>query len=634
MTQTPARTEHGSSGGLAAAAAAVMEPVARTLFGPVEALRSYRPGAFRGDALAAITVALVALPQAVVFAAVAGVPPVVGVYTMIVGAVVGGLFTGSRFLSIGPTNTAAILIGGVVATVTAAAGDPAAAMTAVVAVTVLAGLMSVAAATLHLGELVRFVSRSVIVGFSAGAGVLIAVKQLPVFLGIGVEGIRSRLPGVAGTFDQLLAAGAWPSWRAVLLGSAAVAVTLLSKRISKWLPSYLLAIVAAAVLAKLLGFSPTGPGSVAFVPEMPQGLPAFTPPPLDPAVYRPLLVPAFAIALVGMIEACAIGKTLAARAGERIEPEREFVALGFARVVTGCFGGMAPAASFSRSALAADAGARSRFSCVLAGVFTAVIFLVLAPLARALPMAAIAGVLFVIAYGLIDWRYARRLYGSNNADFAVCVGTFAATLLLKLELAVFVGVFLNLALYLRRARQVFVVELVETPEAASRPGGATTLPGSTGYLERPLRHSDGTGRDEVVFLQLEGNLFFAAADELQDRFSRLANSDARAVILRLKRCHMVDATVMDVLGEFAENLAARDKALLLCGVRPRMKQRMKDYGLVDLIGEPRVHLGGEGMFHSSKAAVAQARRIVRGEPEEAPVQRAPDPVKEGWSYAI
>ena len=531
------------------------EPVARTLRGPVEAAAAYRLPDLRGDAVAAVTVALVALPQAVVFAAVAGVPPVVGVYTMIVGAVVGGLFTGSRYLSIGPTNTAAILVGGVVALAGTggAAATPSEAMAAVVAVTVLAGVFGLLAATAHLGELVRYVSRSVIVGFSAGAGVLIAVKQLPVFLGIDLAGTSSRWTGVAATVDRLLAAGVAPNWRAVLLGGVAIAVTLLAKRLSKWLPSYLLAIVAAAALAWGLGFPP---GLVDYVPEMPRGLPTPSLPPNDLAAYQPLVVPALAIALVGMIEACAIGKTLAARAGERVDPEREFVALGFARVATGCFGGMAPAASFSRSALAADAGARTRFSGVFAGVFTALIFLALAPLARSLPMAAIAGVLFVIAYGLIDWRYARRLVGSNNADFAVCVGTFAATLLLKLEYAVFVGVFLNLALYLRRARQVYMVELVESPEAAGRPGGAEALPGSTGYLERPLRDTDGAGRDAVVFLQLEGNLFFAAADELQDRFTRLAASDARAIILRLKRCHMVDATVMDVLGEFAENLSA------------------------------------------------------------------------------
>ncbi|BAM04346.1 SulP family inorganic anion transporter [Phycisphaera mikurensis] len=612
---------------LANALAGSLQPVTRALAGPVRAARAYGTAELRGDAASAVTVALVALPQAVVFAAVAGVPPVVGVYTMVVGAVVGGLFTGSRFLSIGPTNTAAILIGGVVAGLGAGASAERV-MAAVVAVTVLSGLLQVLAAVAHLGELVRYVSRSVIVGFAAGAGVLIAVKQLPVFLGVPVADVPARFTGVAGTLDQLLRADAAPSLRAVALGLLAVGVTLACKRASRYLPSYLVAIVAAAAAAGLLGW---GPAEVAFVPEMPQDLPTPALPPLDLGAWRELLLPAAALALVGMIEACAIGKTLAARAGERIEPEVEFVAMGFSRVAAGLFGGMAPAASFSRSALAADAGARTRFSCVYAGVVTAVVFLALAPLARSLPMAAIAGVLFVIAYGLVDWRYARRLIHSNNADFIVCLGTFLATLILSLELAVFVGVFLNLALYLRRARQVFMVELVETPEAADAPGGAAALPGSTGYLERPLRKSDGDHHGEVVFLQLEGNLFFAAADELQDRFARLAAGEARAVILRLKRCHMVDATVMDVLGEFATNLRGRGKALLLCGVRPRMKERMQEYGLVDLIGEHRVHLGGEGMFHSSKAAVAQARRIVRGEAEE---DTAASTRGREWAYDI
>ncbi|MEM9915554.1 MAG: SulP family inorganic anion transporter [Planctomycetota bacterium] len=578
-------------------------------------LRGYHGGKFRGDLVAGLTVAMVAIPQSLAFASIAGVPLIYGLYTAIIGGIVGALLTSSSHLAIGPTNTMSLLVSSALVASAVPAGGDAAIQTAVM-LTLAAGVMQLAFALARMGELVRFVSHSVIVGFSAGAGVLIAVGQVPAFLGISLAEVESHHEGVAEKIDRLIQAvgimAERPDWRPIAVGVVSMAVALACRRISRWLPAYLLAVVAGAAMVFFAGWDGT---HIRLVGDLPAGLPTFEAPTLSWDAYRPLLGPALAIALVGMIEAYGIGKTLAAKSGERIEANQEFFCQGVTNLVGAFFRCIPSTGSFSRSALNHAAGAQTQFACLLGGVFVAVIFMLLAPAARYIPMASIAAILFVIAYGLIDFDYVRRIAKSNPADLLVCVGTFAATLTISLEIAVFVGVFLTIALYLQRARQLYVTEMVRTLGVAS------------GFIERPLtsnrpRGIGGNDEDDngdaqagdssIVFLQVEGNLFFAAADDLQDRFNQmLAERDVAVVILRLKRTHLVDATIMHVIEQFAHQMQEENRHVILCGLRQRMYDRMQTYGLIDDLGEDNVYVSGGEPFRSAKQAVERARDLVR-----------------------
>ncbi|MEM9882235.1 MAG: SulP family inorganic anion transporter [Planctomycetota bacterium] len=581
-----------------------------------DSVRGYGVGKLRGDLIAGLTVAMVAIPQSLAFASIAGVPLIYGLYTAIVGAVVGSLLTSSAHLAIGPTNTMSLLVSSaLVAGAVPAGGD--AAIRVAVMLTLAAGVLQLAFALARMGELVKFVSHSVIVGFSAGAGVLIAVGQVPNFFGIGLADTESGHAGVAEKVERLIQAvglnGELPDWRPIAVGLVSMAVALVCRRVSKLLPAYLLAVIAGGVVVWLAGW--TGE-DLRLVGQLPSGLPKFTAPELSLEAYRPLLGPALAIAMVGMIEAYGIGKTVAGKTGQRIDANQEFLCQGVTNAVGALFACIPSTGSFSRTALNFAAGARTRFAGLFSGVFIAVVFLLLAPAARVIPMASIAAILFVIAYGLIDFQYVRRIAKSNPADLLVCVGTFAATLTISLEMAVFVGVFLTLALYLQRARQLYITEMVRTPGVPS------------GFIERSLRGRTPRGVDQenqeddvevsqdkcgdVVFLQVEGNLFFAAADDLQDRFNELLASDARAVILRLKRTHLVDATIMHVIEQFAGQLHEDGRHLILCGVRPRMFERMVSYGLVADVGEENVFVTQDEPFRSAKEAVERARELASG----------------------
>jgi len=580
------------------------------------AARGYRPGFLRGDLLAAVTVALVAVPQSMAFATIAGLPPVYGLYTAVVVTLVGGLLTGSPQLHVGPTNTMSLLTASALVALAVGDGDASAAERVQTAamLALFAGLMQIAFAVGRLGELVRFVSRSVIVGFSAGAGVLIAVGQLPPLLGIELAGTQSGLGGALGKLHRIGQAlfehGAVPAWPAVTVGLVSLAVAVGCRRVAGWLPRYLLAIVAGALTVYLMGWTDA---DLTRVGALPAGLPAFAPPTFDWHAYRSLVAPAFAIALVGMIEVCGIGKTLAAKTGHRVEPNQEFLAIGVANVLGGCFRCLPSSASYSRSALNQQTGARTRFAAVASAFITAGLFLLAAPAAAFIPMASIAAILFPIAWGLIDFDYVRKLRHSNRADLWVCVATFAATLTLPLEIAVFTGVFLTLALYLRRARQLYITEMVG--------GGDDDPRRPTGWTERPLRANAACDpRRAVSFLQIEGNLFFASADDLQDRFIRvLAQKEVHVLILRLKRTHMVDATVMHTIEAFARQMRGEDRHLILCGLRPRMRERMIAFGLGAVAGEDNLIVSGAKPFDAARAAVKRAHALVEHvSPGEAP----------------
>lgn len=578
-------------------------------------VRTYNPAKLRGDLIAGLTVAMVAIPQSMAFAAIAGVPPIYGLYTAVVGTIVGSLLTSSPHVALGPTNTMSLLVSSGLVALAVTDGNL---IETAVMLTLFAGVIQIAFALARMGELVRYVSHSVIVGFSAGAGVLIAVGQMPAFLGISLADTESRYPGIAGKIERLIQAVGlrqeiW-DWRPMAVGAVSLAVVLVCKRISKWLPGYLLAVVAGGVVVVASGWDH---GELALVGELRRGLPEFAWPELDWHRYRPLFAPALAIALVGMLDAYGIGKKLAARDGDRIDANQEFLAVGVSNVVGAFFRCIPTTGSYSRSALNYQAGAHSRFAGLMGGVFVAVIFIALAPAAQWIPMASIAAILFPIAWGLMDFDYVRRIAKSNPADLLVCVGTFAATLTLSLEIAVFVGIFLTIALYLQRARQLYITEMVRTPGVAS------------GFIERPLRDNKPQGMcdtaqetpDEtdraIVFLQVEGNLFFAAADDLQDRFNELVASEAKVVILRLKRTHLVDATIMHVIEQFARQLRVGDRHLVLCGLRQRMYDRMVEYGLVADLGEENVLVSGDEPFRSAKAAVERAHLLVSGDPAAA-----------------
>ena len=245
-----------------------------------------------------------------------------------------------------------------------------------------------------------------------------------------------------------------------------------------------------------------------------------------------------------------------------------------------------------------------------------VIFLVLAPAAKHIPMSALAAILFVIAYGLIDWRSFLRMVRSTRPDATVCATTFLSTLFIPLTYAIYVGIFLNIALYLHRTSRLHLQEMVATSAGP--------------FLERPIQ--DKHGNQRVMFLQIEGDLFFGVAEELQDRLNELAASPIKIIIFRMKRTHSIDTTIMTILEQFVQRMHEHDGHVILCGIKPALMRSITSFGLAKLVGDANVFETTYGVFTSAKRALHRARELVGAsiDTDNIPIDDEPA----SWAYEI
>jgi SulP family sulfate permease len=289
-----------------------------------------------------------------------------------------------------------------------------------------------------------------------------------------------------------------------------------------------------------------------------------------------------------------IAKAVGPRSTHAIDADQELFGQGFANLVGSVFQCLPGSGSFSRTALQHRAGAQTRLANVFCAVFNALAFLTLAPAARYIPSAALAAILLAVGASLIDLRAIARIVRASRADAMVCFVTLVAALALPLSYAIYVGIFLSLALYLRHASRLHLMELVPASDGS--------------FEERPLQ----AARRAIVFVQLEGDLFFALADDMAEQLGRLEQSSTQVTILRLKRTRWIDASMLFTLEHFAASMRARGGHVLLCGVRPELHERLRSFGLLAVIGEDNVFATEVGVFASAKQALRRAHQLVDG----------------------
>jgi SulP family sulfate permease len=545
------------------------------------------------DLLAGATVGLVSLPQAMAFALVAGVPPEVALYTMIVPGLVAGVLRDSPHLASGATNTAALLVGGVLAASPLAKG--AGLVPVLSTLCLLVGITKAGVGLAGLGRLSRYVSPAVVRGFTLGAAALLVIGQLPAVLGIRLHASGRAL------VDLVQLARRLPELepRAAALGAGTVLGIVLLRRMAPRLPGTLLALVAGAALCRGLGWDgSTGP---ALLGEIPRGLPHPALPALDPTLLGGLLFPALAIALVGMVEVVSIGKAIEATTGRKLRADRELRAQGFANLASACFPCLPSSVSWGRSAVSVEAGASTPMSVIFASLTVLLAVVAAGPLVRFVPLAGVAGVVLWIAWRLVQPEGPTQVLRLDRSERAVLGVTAASALLLDLELAVFLGVFLSLALVIRRASLLRLSEW-QRAEAGH-------------WTERPL---DGeTGRWPITVLQIEGDLFFGVAEELLERLEAVASRGARAIVIRLRGTHAVDGAAAAALARFALGFRARGGLLLLCGLRPELRASIEGSGLGGVLGEEAIYDQAERPFAALESALQMARAHVGVQPESA-----------------
>ena len=551
------------------------------------------------DLNAGFSVAVIAIPQAIAYAMIAQVPAEYGIYTLVIHAILGSFLNHNRLMSVGPTNTQSLLVASILVHIIGreAIDDPAARgqlyIQLAVSLTLLKGVIQLSLAALRLGVLARYFSRSVILGFTSGAGMLIAIGQLPAFFGLeGPQGYGSWPAALAIVIHVVQSVSAI-SWPAVLIACLSISVVVGCKLRSRMLPGALIALLVTGFLSASLGWSAESVPCVAWSPVgwLPMELPT-----LDWRRIELLLGGAFALSVLGMVETYSIGRSVAANSEGSAKPDRELVAQGTIHIVSSFFGCIPGSGSFARSTMNVYAGAATRYAGLVCGLVVATVFLLASPMISYLPLATLAGQLMVMAYALCNWRGLRKILRADPIDGSVAIFTFAATLLLPLHYAIFAGVLLNLALYIRNVSRLDIVELTSSD--------------SISFTERPIQGPEDLTDSEVIVIQLQGDLFFGLAADLDQYFRKLSRSAVKVVVIRLKGTRSMDTTVMHHFAAFARQLQKRDAILVCSGITPDLKLRLARFGLVETLGPENLFESAGTVFESSRAAILRAQQLV------------------------
>jgi SulP family sulfate permease len=572
--------------------------------GPVSWRQGYPAAWARRDAIAAVTVALFTIPQAMAYALIAGMPPAAGIWAAVVASILGSAFGSSEFLVNGPTNAMSVLLAANVG-LFAAHGDP---IGSIVLVTAMIGVIQLGAAALRLGRFTRFVAEPVLTGFTAGAGVYIAVNQLPAFLGLSRANMATTIAGwhppsnVVFDLVRALLSLAHINPVAIAVGAATFlgvrALQALEERAGRRIPAPFLAVAAATAAAWALGLGEPDQGLrklalVRDIEPLRRGLPSVVWPHLDPGRVQALLAPAFALGLLGAVEAIAIGKVLASRAGHDFSANRQLVGEGACNIGAALIGGFASSGSFTRTVVNFEAGAVTRLSCIASGFVVLAIVLAFAPAANYVPIAALAGVLVHIGVKLVNVSRLRVLFQTTIGDRATLLTTLIGVLLLaQLQYALFAGIAVSVLQALRRA-EGFKIALLE-------------IDGSGHFIEKPLLASHVA---EVVALSLQGELFFAAAEELERRLRVLFGNGTRFLVLRLTHAYNLDATTAQSLTQVAREAQARGGRLVLSGVRPGLYGTFERSGVIEELGQDAVFRHDDEILASTRRAIAYAESL-------------------------
>jgi SulP family sulfate permease len=496
----------------------------------------------RGDLIAGLTVALVGLPQCLAYALLSGLPPAYGLSTAVAAGLVAALVGQSAQVVTGPTNTTGLLILAALTPFLGANGLLATGgLPALATLTLLVGAIRLAAALLGGAQLVRFLPESVLVGFTAGAGILIAAMQLDEALGLSglrAHGLVSELAAVAGATSGL-------GWPALGLSVATASLVLLGRSLSPRLPVALLCVVAGTAAAAVFGLGrAVGLPLVGERALVPTGWPPGAWPSLEPALLQQLLIPASAIVLLGTLELA-----VSARAGgARANMKREIVAQGWANVAGAFCAGLPASASLTRSALLRMGGAQSRVAAAAAALFTLPILLFAGRFVGEIPEACLAGVLFATAWRMIDRDAMRRLWRASGETRLLLLLTLVATLSLPLEWAVLIGSGTGLVIHLANTSAPRLRLL--------RPEDGRLVPVAPG--ESP----------QAVVLEVSGNLHYAAVPPFVSEAERSVPPGARLVVVDLSHAHEIRFSALRAFEQLADETARDGGVLWLAGASP------------------------------------------------------------------
>jgi len=540
-------------------------------------LTKVNPTSLGRDFQAGLTNATVVIPQAIAFSAMAGLPPQYGLFTALIPPVIAALAGSSWHLVSGPNSAVSAIVFSTLVVAYAPYSEDY--VSAALTLTFLVGVFQISMGLARLGQLVTFVAKSVLVGFTCGAAVQIIVSQIGGLLGVQfdagagiVNGIREALSRISEVDEFALGLGA-----ATMLGA------ILVKRRWPTAPHFLIAIIGATVVALVLGSLGV---HFAHVGSLAATWPAVRIPGLSFDLVRDLSPAAFSIALVGLLQAVSISRAVASRSGQVLASNREFLGQGLSNAVGSFFSCYASSGSFTRTGINVSSGARTP----LAVVFTSIVLGVSAPLlAQALayvPTASMSAVIFLTAIELVDVKQIRQMIVKSRSELSIAVVTFSVAILVGLNFSIFVGVIVSLVIFLRRTTSPYV-------------GIGAPDPSSTGRLFRNAQRNGLQECPQLLFLRVDGPLYFGSLDSLQEKLRQVAEQRPlqRHVLMILRSLGRIDLSTADLLLQEATKRSAQGGSLSIVSRLDRDVERLTSMGVLAGLSPGR-------LYESKGAAIA------------------------------
>jgi SulP family sulfate permease len=520
----------------------------------------------KDDLIAGITGTIIVIPQAVAFAMIAGLPPIYGFYTAMITPIIAALFGSSYHLISGPTTAISIVVYSTLIKFVNPETDIEGFVSLALVLTFLAGFFQFAMGLLKMGKLVNFVSHSVVIGFTAGAGILIAFKQLKHVFGVKVPQGSTIAEIVSYIFNHI----SETNWYVFGVALGTLVIALIIKLFIKPISRYymLIAMVLGSVLAILLGGNSNG---IETVGKIPSNLPPFVIPDLSYHNVNLLSSGAMVLALLGLIEAVAIGRAIALHTHQKIDGNQEFIGQGLSNMIASFFSSYAGSGSFTRSGVNHQAGAKTPMAAIFASIFLMAVLLLFATYASFLPKAAMGGIILLVGYNLIDFHHIKQVYRSSGRELIVLSITLFGTLFFDLEFALLAGILASFFFYMERT---------------SKPNIAVLGANNKGRLINLIRDDDAKECSNLKILRIDGSLYFGSIEKISDYFSKLYEANKiQHVLIAADGINFIDLAAAEWLTNEIKKWQKNRGGIYFAGLKVVSQDVLQKGGFKDKMGK-------------------------------------------------
>lgn len=520
---------------------------------------------WKDDFIAGITVMVIVIPQAVAFAMIAGLPPIYGFYTAIITPVIAALFGSSYHLISGPTTTSSIVLYAIISNFANPETQLEAFISLAIVLSFMTGVIKLFMGIAKMGKLVNFVSYSVIIGFTAGAGVLIAFKQLKYVFGLQVprgSSVYEIIVYFINNFENT-------NWHVFLIAVSTLIMAIIIRKFVKRISRLymLIAMIFGSLLTFWLGGNLIGVETIGAISSE---LPSFKIPDFSFENIKMLSSGAIILAMLGLVEAVAISKSIALQTNQKLNSNQEFVSQGLANVIASFFSGYLSSGSFTRSSVNYQVGAKTPLSAIVSGVGLLIGILFFAKYSVFLPKAVMGGVIVLVGYNLIDFNHIKRIIRSSKREIFILVVTFFGTLFLELETALFTGILISLFFYL---------------EKTSKPNIAVFGKNKDNKFINIIRDETTKECPQLKIIRIDGSIYFGAVDVISNYFTELYEKNEMIHLLIIANgINFIDLAGAEWLTNEVVKWQKRGGGIYFVGLKLISQDILKRGGFIKTIG--------------------------------------------------